>query len=111
MSDLIDRRAAISVLQQCYVQIEIKNSRPVTEDEREFYFNILEKLSALASVQHEIIRCKDCKYYESDPDFVDWCRGWEGICKPEGFCNYAERMKYAKRDCKKHGKETREERK
>ena len=48
MSDLIDRQQVIEVLQECYAQIETENKRPVTETERDFYFAVLGKLSALA---------------------------------------------------------------
>lgn len=46
-----------------------------------------------ADAQSEIIRCKDCKWFEpadSDED-SNWCFCWENICEENAFCSYAER--------------------
>ena len=43
------------------------------------------------SAQPELIRCKDCKYWEYDSIFADgWCRG-KHQGNPEWYCADAER--------------------
>ena len=45
----------------------------------------------------EIVRCRDCMYYQQDPDPID--PGWPMMCadsgrdmlEPDGFCAWAER--------------------
>ena len=55
---------------------------------------VLSKLSALPSVQPEIIQCKDCKYSEHWYRDKRRCFLWveDGIdVFDDGFCNYAKR--------------------
>lgn len=43
----------------------------------------------LPSVQPEIIRCKDCKFFVSD---MEWCEADdEHPTRPDAFCSWAER--------------------
>lgn len=44
---LIYAEDAITVLQRCYCGIEVKRNRPVTENERCFYFDVLHGLMDL----------------------------------------------------------------
>ena len=41
----------------------------------------------------EIVRCRDCKYYESVPeDSGDWCGYWtDRVYGADGFCAWGER--------------------
>ena len=48
---LIYAEDAITVLQRCYCGIEVKRKRPVTENERFFYFDVLQGLEDLPSAQ------------------------------------------------------------
>lgn len=44
--------------------------------------------------QHEVIRCKDCKYHSHDAEYGrDWCNRTSGVfrVKPDDFCSFAER--------------------
>ena len=60
----------------------------------------IDKLSVLSSAQSEIIRCKDCKWFQCNmrmdgylPKGVDEfeCRHWCGSCDPDDYCSYGER--------------------
>lgn len=53
----------------------------------------LEGLNNMPSAQPEIIRCKDCVYYDpSDNDEEsDWCHVWGDTTEGNAFCSYAER--------------------
>lgn len=41
----------------------------------------------------EIVRCRDCKYYELVPeDSGDWCEYWtDRVYRADGFCAWGER--------------------
>ena len=79
MSDLIDRQAAIKAvddLPNCY------NGFSDTYD-KAYIIGVLEELP---SAQPEIVRCKDCKYYDGRPcGIVDWYN------TADDFCSRAER--------------------
>lgn len=83
MDDQISRRAAIGA---------INNIMPTKEGLYE-PSEVLWELMQLPSVQPEIIRCKDCKWWSNDdyrecsnPNYDD------GYVTPAGFyCGYAER--------------------
>ena len=52
------------------------------------YSEIRERLRALPTIeQPEIIRCRDCKYYNPDPADHCYLQGAEA----DDFCSYAER--------------------
>lgn len=70
MNDLIDRQAAID---ECY---------PITVDGEAYEVVQVETLMGLPSAQPEIIRCKDCKYFES----CSWSEH-----EDDGFCKWGER--------------------
>lgn len=45
-------------------------------------------------ITDELIRCKDCKHWQSDADTGMACE-FTNLSQPEdGFCNWAERRKY-----------------
>lgn len=88
--DVIYRQAAIDAMtstlwhypNECYRNL----------NEYEFAKGLAELgLKSVPSAQPEIIRCKDCKYWEYDVIFADgWCRG-KHQGNPEWFCADAER--------------------
>ena len=43
----------------------------------------------------EIVRCRDCKYYELVPeDSGDWCEYWtDRVYGADGFCAWGERRR------------------
>lgn len=91
MNDLISRLSEIRSNYNCFDETE------------EPYYRALSEAIQLASVQPEIIRCKDCKYYEIaqiKKDGTDDKRYKPSICvkwkygksrKPDCFCADAER--------------------
>ena len=93
MQDLISRKEAIQAiddLQNCY------NGYSDTYD-KAYIIGVLEELP---SVQPEIIRCGECKWFQCNmrmdgylPNGVDEfeCRHWCGSCDPVDFCSHAER--------------------
>ena len=75
---LIYAEDAITVLQRCYCGIEVKRKRPVTENERFFYFDVLQGLEALPSAQPQL---EECPIYG-------------------GMCGYPSNLCY---ECPRHG--------
>ena len=93
MSDSISRQAAIELAMQ-YCPDDDGTCSKADEDIR----NLLDELEDLPSVQPEIIRCKDCKWYElPSHKITENCVRWmknNGILlpiKPNDYCSYAER--------------------
>lgn len=86
--DLIDRQAALA----CFHDWIDKYGDVHTADEMAEY----RAIEALPSAQPEIIRCKECRYYEwmsnRVPDEQTWfCHNWNAETGKDDFCSYAER--------------------
>ena len=86
-NDLISRQAAIDALEDALYDL----------DEHDFVDNVFieEELKRVPSVQPEIIRCKDCKDYQTDwktryPN-MHYCATMDSMMPGDGFCSYAER--------------------
>lgn len=96
MSRYIDADAFLkSVKQKAYPQ-----SGSVNESERKIsLFGIMEILTAMPTVDVvEVVRCKDCKWFDSQKDFCHnprWGNGWANYPPPtvieERFCCDGER--------------------
>lgn len=69
MSDLIDRQAAIDALKTDASFVMFDDHGNYTADG----LRTLEVLTALPSVQPEIIRCKDCRWWDK---YDDWDNGY-----------------------------------
>ena len=39
----------------------------------------------------QIVRCRDCKYFEQDGPYDGWCHGWSGMIVDDGYCSFGER--------------------
>ena len=80
MDDMISRQAAIDEMRKC-----------------RFVVDAIEKIRGLPSAEPEIIRCKDCKWWDFTPDntiLPDWhrCRCFGKIhTRYEDFCSRGER--------------------
>lgn len=95
--DLISRQEAIDAVSLAYTNTEVVNNRPVNDYERELYIRIRVKLSELPSAQPEIIRCKDCTYFDKYIDCKEMYQ-WDGFCADwarktyeNWYCSRAER--------------------
>ena len=77
MHDLIDRKAAIDILDAYQVMLENGEENP--------YSWARFRMSELPSAQPEITRCKDCEHWTNDDCPFAW-----GKVK-DAFCSYAER--------------------
>ena len=86
MNDSISRQDAIDAIMQWESEsfltinnlIDKKVARAIIED--------------LPSTQPEIIRCKDCKYFEPIYTFDKGvCAHWHARANASDFCSYAER--------------------
>lgn len=82
MDDLISRKAAIDVLEERLQANGYSNVALVSELNRSIGY-----LMRLPSVQPEIVRCKDCKYY--DP--IGVCIEMSSAVCEDSFCCWAER--------------------
>lgn len=93
MSDLIDKWAAIEIVSDARCGVNVFD-----DEERysyEAFTRVIDAIKALPSAQPDIIRCKECRFYEIFPN------GANGNCKlnvdveigfyPWDFCSHAER--------------------
>ncbi len=84
MNDLISRQQAIDAVID---ELDMIDHVP------QWVFDRLEKrLKQLPPTQPEIIRCKDCKYY--DPIYANnegVCGHWNAKTENNAYCSYAER--------------------
>lgn len=92
MSDYISRQAAIDALKTDASFVIYDDHGNYTADG----LRILEVLTALPSTQPEIIRCKECRYYEwmsnRVPAEQTWfCHNWNAETGKDDYCSYAER--------------------
>ena len=97
MNDLISRQAAIDAVERA------KTARSADGEIFCAKINAQMNIQHLPSVQSEIVRCKDCKYfalnYVENVDGLplimahEVCSFWGDGCKTsqEGFCSYGER--------------------
>lgn len=84
MSDLIDRQAAIDAVGQYISQFDAIDANFL--DGLKEAIDIVKKLPSAQPEQPEIIRCRECKFYDDAPcGIVDW---WNS---EDDFCSYAER--------------------
>lgn len=108
--DLIDRRAAIDVLEERLQANGYSNVALVSELNRSIGYlrrlpsaqpdvardiaTIIENEKDMRVIlQPEIIRCKDCGYYDpaDNDEESDWCHLWGETTEENAFCSYAER--------------------
>ena len=67
MNDLISRRAAIAVADYSdYVGLSVEDVKKVTDE-------VVKGLKRLPPEQPEIIRCKDCKWWDKYSDTHGYC--------------------------------------
>ena len=102
MSDTISRQAAIDAIAHATFDVTIVGGRRgfidyKKEFEKAFVAirdKYIEALEALPSAQPEIIRCKDCRYYQDNNDGYPHinCK-WDANETPDAddFCSGAER--------------------
>lgn len=91
-SDVVSREA--------YEKVKLKSAQPSYTDEQiqkmqELEQAEIEKAFQLGreDAQSEIIRCKDCIYYDParSEEEIDWCHAWCEETIEDGYCNNAER--------------------
>lgn len=97
MNDLISRQAAINAVEKA------KTARSIDGEIFCAKINAQMNIQRLPTIQPEIVRCKDCKYftlnYVENVDGIplimahEICSFWGDGCKTsqEGFCSYGER--------------------
>ena len=58
-------------------------------------FHFLESIDEQPTIEPKIIRCKDCKYWDTDYGLYGYCgrHGYHVSTFREGFCNLADRRK------------------
>lgn len=98
MDDTIYRQDAIDALADYIHNVDkVMGTGHLTEDDcKDAATSVFEELP---SVQTEIIRCKDCKYYkksEASDRMMCWRNDVDGypVCydfNPDDFCSYGER--------------------
>lgn len=94
MSDLIDRQAAIDAIAHATFDVTISGRQGFYyyKDEFKKAFvairdKYIEALKALPSAEPEIVRCKDCKYYNP----IGVCIEMSSAVCEDSFCCWAER--------------------
>ena len=80
--DLISRQTAIDALKRDEALVRAFG-----------YQHAIDAVQALPSAQPEIIRCKDCKYFDPLTEDFDYnfCDAWAGGTNEDMFCGFAER--------------------
>lgn len=99
MSDLIDRRATIDAMEETDWYHQNRSGEMVhgaNSDEDQAWYkaeDVYEVLERMPSVQHEIIYCKDCEFYETAYCKMDvWTDDMKIYkARPNDFCSYAKR--------------------
>ena len=94
MSDLIDRQAAMDALARIFDQCEeIEAHLPKGDPDRTGYkmypdyMTVWKYLHQLPSAEPEVVRCKDCKYYNP----IGVCIEMSSAVCEDSFCCWAER--------------------
>lgn len=84
MKDLIERQAAIDAIVAWTVE-----DRPDVE----MPTDLIDRIKELPSAQPKIVRCKDCKYWDTDYGLYGFCgrHGWHFSTYREGYCYMADR--------------------
>ncbi len=93
MNDTISRQAAIKIIENyCENGCDIAEDNWCPSCQREQFIKLLE---ALPSAEPEIVRCKDCKDYQTDWETSypnrHYCATMDSMMPEDGFCSYAER--------------------
>ena len=89
MNDLINRQTAIE-----RIRGQMIHGVACGKEIQEYYEGLscaVNILAGLPTAEPEIIRCKDCKYYGSEPYSNDWCVVWGNTTSEFSYCSYAER--------------------
>ena len=87
MNDLISRQAAIDAVMETEPYIGTENIIYQRTDD------VIANINKLPSVQPEIIRCKDCEYYELTEWAVHRCNLLRRAVYGNDFCAWAEPYK------------------
>lgn len=94
MSDLIDRQAAMDALARIFDQCEeieahLPKGDPDITGYKMYpdYMIVWEYLHQLPSAEPEVVRCKDCKYYNP----IGVCIEMSSAVCEDSFCCWAER--------------------
>ena len=85
MEQLILRQAAIDALRTCY------DTETITMDNGDEYINYGDAVGEIEQcppIQPEIVRCKDCKHFESEYGYCDY---YQWNMTDSNFCSKAER--------------------
>lgn len=89
MSDLIDRQAAIDMLQRLAYD---DWNQGVSTSWADAFEECAEIIRDLPSAQPEIVRCKDCKHNKLPSSCANvGCEIFYGMTDRNGFCHMAER--------------------
>ena len=95
-TDLISRQAAIdAICKACSMEEDYHKCDGYPETST--WCDYLVALRALPSTQPDIIRCKECRYYEwmnnRVPAEQTWfCHNWNAETGKDDYCSYAERQ-------------------
>lgn len=89
MSDLISRQALKNALTDWQMEYAEKDKDTERFETLGQVLDLVEQIQTIDAV--EVVRCKDCKWWERDAIFADgWCRG-KRQGNPEWFCADGER--------------------
>ena len=84
MADLIDRQAAIDALHSWE---RVYNWDETCREDKEKVYAPSDAIEALPTAEPEIVRCKDCKYYNP----IGVCIEMSSAVCEDSFCCWAER--------------------
>ncbi len=88
MNDIIYRQAVLDAIEKAMCEDGFRSATGLIHKTTAY-----DIIRHLPSAQSEIIRCKDCIYFDKgyDEDTADWCHVWSEATCAEGYCHNAER--------------------
>lgn len=91
MDDLISRKAAIDAVENITSSMSVCINSDECYGMKKMQRQAVIELANLPPAQPEIIRCKDCKYYEETDSRIGTCLLTISGAQVDGFCSWAER--------------------
>ena len=91
MSDLIDRKALVEDI-EATVRFSVRTS---PSPEVKGAQKVIERINKARTVDAvEVVRCKDCRFYEIGKSYTPYCNNVMNLfeeMRPDDFCSYGER--------------------
>lgn len=92
MAEYIDRELLLKDLE---TSIVVSGRNDVAPLELRGVHKVINRIKAMPTEDvRPVVRCKDCKYYETGKDYTPYCTNFENLLEetnPDDFCSWGER--------------------